>query len=364
MKIARLVALSIIAMLLVFVAIWWQRSPSHARSEPSRSNEVSKATPIEQKRSGSLSPNVLKRVQNGNLTGYAQASAEQERRLAEIGITPGMTREQMQEHVALLDRTQREAFAENWRKPIEFYGKVINQSNQPIADVHVHFVRTDASASGTSESDTLTDGQGQFALQNAKGRMLQVWLNKNGYYVPKNNPNNFDFASGFIADPSNPVLFHLVKKGEGANLVTSHHGVSSTLDFSVSTHDGSPIRVDFFNQKVGRDGQMEISQSKPAYGTWQTATSWSYRLVIPDGGFAETCEEFPFEAPASGYQPVVEFNFQKANTNWTERIDKTFYIAFGIPRKYGRIHIETTMTTGTILDYAINPDGSRNLEPK
>jgi hypothetical protein len=61
---------------------------------------------------------------------------------------------------------------------------------------------------------------------------------------------------------------------------------------------------------------------------------------------------------------VVEFKFQKGDANWTERLDKTFYIAFGNPRKYGRIHVETTMTTGTILEYAVNPDGSRNLESK
>ena len=128
---------------------------------------------------------------------------------------------------------------------------------------------------------------------------------------------------------------------------------------SVSTADGSPVRVDFFNQKVGRDGQMEISENINKYGN-----GWSYRLAIPDGGLIETTDEFPFEAPESGYQPVVELKFQKGDPNWTERLDKTFYIAFGSPRKYGRIHIETTMTTGTILEYAINPNGSQNLEPK
>jgi hypothetical protein len=60
----------------------------------------------------------------------------------------------------------------------------------------------------------------------------------------------------------------------------------------------------------------------------------------------------------------MEFKFRKGETNWTDRIDKVFYIAFGNPRRYGRVRVETTMTTGTILEYAINPDGSRYLEPK
>jgi hypothetical protein len=94
------------------------------------------------------------------------------------------------------------------------------------------------------------------------------------------------------------------------------------------------------------------------------AAEWSYRLAIADGGFIETSEEFPFQAPESGYQPVVEFNFHKDKPSWTEHLDKTFYVAFGNPRRYGRIHVVTSMTNGTILDYAISPDGTRNLEPK
>lgn len=266
-------------------------------------------------------------------------------------------------HMFIAPQLARTAKPTTQSKPIEFYGQIVNQNSQPVAGVQVHLRWTDTSANGSSEVNQSSDAQGRFSLTGTTGRMLQVWLAKDGYYVPKTNQNNFDYATGYMADPNNPVIFTLVKKGEGADLITSQRGLSRTLDFSASTRDGSPVRVDFFNRKTGTEGQLEVSQVKPAYGAWQTATGWSYRLAIPDGGFVETRDEFAFEAPASGYQPVVEFKFQKNDPNWTERIDKTFYIAFGSPRKYGRIHIETTMTTGTILEYAINPTGSRNLEP-
>jgi hypothetical protein len=178
------------------------------------------------------------------------------------------------------------------------------------------------------------------------------------------NQSEFDYSEGFVGDITNPVFFYLRKRGNGTDLITSQYGVFRTLDFSASTRDGSPVRVDFFNRKVGPVGQMEVSQNKPTYEAWRTATNWSYKLAIPDGGFVETNDEFPFEAPPSGYQPVMEFKFRKGETNWTDRIDKVFYIAFGNPRRYGRVRVETTMTTGTILEYAINPDGSRYLEPK
>lgn len=363
MKNNRFIIVVVVAVLLVASMVWLRHSRPGVESETSGTNAVSEDVPTEEQKPESPSLNAT-HIESSNAPDFAKASAEQERKLAEMGITPGMTKEQMQERMAEWSRVHREMVAKNWRNPIEFYGKVVDQHEQPVAGVQVHFVWTDTSANGSSEADQLTDAKGQFALHNTTGRMLQVWLSKDGYYVPKSNPNNFDYATGYMADPNNPVVFRLWKKGAGADLITSQHGMSSTLEFSATTRDGSPVRVDFFNQKTSPDGQMEVSQKKPAYGAWQTATGWSYRLSIPDGGFVETTEEFPFEAPESGYQPVVEFKFQKGDANWTERLDKTFYIAFGIPRKYGRIHVETSMTTGTILEYAINPDGAQNLEPK
>lgn len=365
MKNLRLITLLALAVALIGAMIWWRTSHTPVTErENTETNTVAEMPAAEGERPTPSRRSSHPSVEGGNTSGFAQASAEQQRQLAQMGVTPGMTKEEMQQRLSDVTRAQREAVAENWRKPIEFYGKVIDQNDNPVATAQVHFVWTDTSASGSSEANQFTDSQGDFALNGKTGRLLQIWLSKDGYYVPKTNQNNFDYATGFMVSPNNPVIFRLVKKGEGADLITSQHGMSSTLDFSVSTSDGSPVRVDFFNQKVGRAGQLEISQNKPAYGQWQTATGWSYRLAIPDGGFVETTDEFPFEAPQSGYQPVVEFKFQKGEPGWTERINKTFYIVFGSPRKYGRIHVETTMTTGTILEYAINPTGSPNLEPK
>lgn len=79
----------------------------------------------------------------------------------------------------------------------------------------------------------------------------------------------------------------------------------------------------------------------------------------------ENADEFQFEAPESNYLPTVECSFTKGTTNWTMQASKQFYIAFGQPRKYGWLRIESNLAQETVfLTYAINPDGSRNLEPK
>ena len=79
----------------------------------------------------------------------------------------------------------------------------------------------------------------------------------------------------------------------------------------------------------------------------------------------EDGDEFPFEAPEEGYRPKVEFDFQQGQLDWTINLKKDYYIKFGNPPQYGRLHLETAIDTdGTRLTYAINPTGSRNLEPK
>src|SRR5690242_12095939 len=109
---------------------------------------------------------------------------------------------------------------------------------------------------------------------------------------------------------------------------------------------------------------MEISAIKPPHEDNREPKEWSFRISIPDGGFVQHNEEFPFEAPESGYQPTIEFRFKPGETNWTDRFTGQYYIAFGQPRKYGRIVIATQIYRGFSLSYAINPDGSRDLEPK
>ncbi len=128
--------------------------------------------------------------------------------------------------------------------------------------------------------------------------------------------------------------------------------------------DGTPVNIDLLTQNIGNTGQVKISELKPEYQSWKLATNWSFRMEIAEGGFLEQNDDFPFEAPTSGYQSVVNFQFQKDGTNWTEGINKKFYIKFGSPARYGRFQVQTTISNGgALITYAINPDGSRNLEP-
>ena len=246
------------------------------------------------------------------------------------------------------------------KKPIEFHGKVVDEETQAVAGASIHFIwLTDE---GTPETNSTSATDGSFSLAGVLGGSVSVSVWKTDYYEIRSlNQHDFD-NTGNGSSSDNPVLFHLRKKGAGADLITSKYGFAPNLGVSAPL-DGKPVWVDFFNRGVGSSGQLEISQVKPPYNGWKSATQWSYKLAIPDGGLIVENDEFPFEAPQEGYQPVVEFNFQQGQ-NWKTDLKEDYYIKFGNPSRYGRIHVETSIMSGTSLQYFINPDGSRYLEPK
>jgi hypothetical protein len=223
---------------------------------------------------------------------------------------------------------------------------------------------------GSFTSNTFSDLGGFFALGGVTGAGLSVYVGKPGYYTVKTQgKDSFEYSilpgsQPFHPDRSNPILFHLRKKGTGADLVTSQHGVFPELEIE-APRSGSPVYVDLMERKLNYEGQLIIRQTKPEYLEAKKATAWSFHMAIPTGGFVEENDEFPFEAPETGYQPVVEFQFNKGETNWMTSLKKNYYITFGQPQRYGWLTVETRMGWGGAhLTYAINPDGSRYLEPK
>jgi len=253
-----------------------------------------------------------------------------------------------------------------WKLPIDFFGKVVDDSNEPIASADIHFGWNTINENGIISDVTLdssSDKSGLFELRDKKGDPLSVSVSKQGYY-PRSGTFWYSPDRGpFRPDENDPYIFHLHKKGPGINLITSRYGMSPDFGVPIPRH-GPPIKVDLMQRKVGDTGQLILTQNKPEYKDWQQATQWSFNIEIPDGGFIGENDEYPYEAPTGGYQSAIEFDFQKDSSDWKTGITTNFYIEFGNPPLYGRLQIKTGIYTGgATLTYAINPSGSRNLEP-
>ena len=251
-----------------------------------------------------------------------------------------------------------------WRMPVNFYGRVVDENDRPIAGAKVDFSLTDLSAEGSSQSSTLTDSGGDFSLTGKTGRVLQVDVSKDGYYKPKSERlKSFDYA-GFWeanyhqADRAAPVLFHLRKKGQGESL-----SVGETRPMVPS--DGTPVRLDLFaGGRISNSGQVEVAAVTNTDKYPPRVFDWQASVAIQDGGLVEHNLEFPFEAPKEGYVPKAEFKISAIGPDWKRSIEKSYFIRIGMPPKYGRIRIRFSGASQKVsLQYAVNPTGSRNLEP-
>jgi hypothetical protein len=250
-----------------------------------------------------------------------------------------------------------------WKLPVNFYGRVVDEKEQPVAGAKVEFSWTTLNREGTAQETTVSDAQGAFQLLNKQGKSLVVRVSKDGYYTPKQQQMSFDYSAFWKADyyqpnPRNPVLFHLRKKGEGERL-------SSGEIRPVIPANGTPVRVDLLNGgRVLPEGQLEIAAVTNTEEYSPRLFDWRASIAVPGGGgLVEHNSEFPFEAPQYGYQPRVEFNMLASSPDWKRAIQKSYFIQFGSPPKYGRIQVEFVGTSQEVsISFAVNPSGSRTLE--
>lgn len=252
-----------------------------------------------------------------------------------------------------------------WRTPIEFYGLVVDQSNNPVADATITFDCNDLSEKGTSFYERKSDVNGMFSLTGIRGEGITVHVSRKGYYTSKNDRDNFEYGQGgryqFAPNLGNPVVFHLRKKGVGADLV------GMKQNYRVA-RDGTPLGIDLATGKAttGGSGDFVVQCWTDDQGkTSGQKYDWHCVVTVPGGGVVPTDEEFPFQAPENGYVPTNGIAMPADGTNWTSDVDLKFYYRLADGR-YGRMTF--SMIAGgqhfCMIDSVLNPSGSRNLEPQ
>ncbi len=260
----------------------------------------------------------------------------------------------------------REKGLNEWRTPIAFYGKVVDEHGNPVAGAEVHFVWTDLSPKGSSESETTSDSVGFFALRSVKGKVLTVEVSKQGYYAYRPFPVGYFYAGenqNFVPDQSNPVVFRLKKQGVGEPLVaTEFPGFAKIAQLR---RDGTPVEIDLMKGAIVPlgNGQLKLELWGDPIERSTKVFNWKSRLSVDGGGLAESADQFDFEAPKQGYRPSIEINMPSSSETWQGEIKRNYFIQ--LPgEKYCRIELYLLARNGvyTIKSF-VNPSGSRNLEP-
>lgn len=252
----------------------------------------------------------------------------------------------------------------SWQSPIEFYGRVVDESNNPVigASISFHWMET-PSNSGSRSLNIKSDANGLFSLRNAFGPTLTVSVSKEGYYTSRSIPDGYHFQGNEThhPDPFNPVVFHLQKKGVGEQLITMKRNYRIP-------RDGTPVSVDLTTGATATsEGGDFVVQCWTQDAGKRSGEKYDWRCVvsIPGGGAVTNNEEFAFEAPEEGYVPSLEIAMPADRPDWQDDVDMKFYYRLADGR-YGRMTF--SMIAGgqhfCMIDSILNPSGSRNLESK
>jgi hypothetical protein len=261
-------------------------------------------------------------------------------------------------------------------RPIRFYGKVIDQDNNPIPDVKVKLaIRTAKEPISGVVGDVFeypvvsTDSSGRFSITDAKGALLSVKsLEKEGYEASQKSLNRAHYwywrdpSEVFTPDPDAPEIFRMWRK-QGAEKLAVHDRMTRI------PYNGTPVVFDLLTGRQNVRGDLRVTLLRnPEQIQWgQRNYEWTLTVEAIDGGVIESNDEQMFLAPEEGYMPKVVFHMPANAPDWSDEKSLTLYVKSRGGKQYGRVELSVMVgsdkpTTGFSFRSAVNPSGSRNLE--
>lgn len=248
-----------------------------------------------------------------------------------------------------------------WRTPISFYGRIIDQHSLPVVGATVKVVW---SAIGkTPEQHLVTDAEGRFEISGVNGKGISVTVGAVGYTGGTTSNRSFEYSAFYephyhVPDKSKPVLFQLWKL-EGAEPMYFWNKLKKM------TVDGQKVWFDTQMGTFGASGDVAFSTKR---GTSYAPRQFDWSLVIeaaPGGGIALRNEELMFEAPEGGYQQSWTHDIAGKGESYTISKTVKFYLKTA-DGKYAAMQADighmTIPEAEVSLSAYFNPSGSRNLQ--
>lgn len=254
-----------------------------------------------------------------------------------------------------------------WRTPIKFYGKVVDERGAPVPNATVELSCNDLSFSGTSNYRRSSESNGLFSISNIRGKLLVVNVAKKGFYTSKADNDAFYYAGqnvNFTPNAAKPELFHLRRIGPTEPLIHIQSPLGGGRAYTIDPN-GLPLELSLTSGGAVAQGQGDLRVecwTKHSTGNWRF--DWRCRITLVRGGLQRYTEEFPFQAPLEGYAAFDEINMPLSlGEGWgsSAKISYFLHLANG---NYGRMNFEIIPSGDhfLLLDSYVNPSGSRNLE--
>lgn len=257
-----------------------------------------------------------------------------------------------------------------WRRPIDFWGVVLDQQGHPVSGARVDLSWTDRSPAGNSSETRTTDPSGRVHLNGKTGAVLTVRASSDGFHNTRDSHRILNYAEPWDPqfhrpDPDRPVVLRLRRKGHTEPLVHREN-----LRFPITSTAGE-VRLDLVGQRAvlsGGDLRISLQHGPEEFIEGRRRFDWEILIAAVDGGLASHSEEFPFRAPETGYLPVIRFSQSARDSVWQDGFEGRFFLRSRNGQVHARIQLRISPfpkgapPTVTVLDYHLNPAGSRNLE--
>jgi hypothetical protein len=143
--------------------------------------------------------------------------------------------------------------------PITFYGKVIDQTGDPVPDATVNYNALDKFNAPGSQYQGKSDADGNFSISGIVGAALSVGVRKEGYYMIDGKSAN-TFAYGVGPDSArrepptkdNPAIFVLQKMGVTEPLI-----YISSRTYQIP-RNGTPVEVNLTTGRMSGQGHLRV----------------------------------------------------------------------------------------------------------
>jgi hypothetical protein len=275
-------------------------------------------------------------------------------------------------------------------KPINFYGRIIDQHNQPVAGVVIKlsssYFPLVANASlypNTDVFERVSDADGRFSVLGRSGLSMSITLKaKQGYqFDPDNKPHRSQLAlnyttgrgpdtddkrAGLNSTADKPYVFRVYKtigaealfKDEFSAIINPN---GEPFNFSLITKYNLNHKL---KGKSGGDFAISVNRSERIAGSRDF--DWSVQITGVDTHLQETEDVFLNLAPESGYKSKWEFSCKPGGTGYKQVHSVRFYYKKINSPGFGCIYLTITPDyrpdAHLGVEYRFNPSGSRNLE--
>ncbi len=312
-------------------------------------------------------------------TSAAENSLRQSVAVKQTNSTANVTAEKESEQEPTVEEKNAEVrkMLEARNKPVELWGKVVDQDGVPLSDVTVeteinHFVwPPEQYPNGVSTNlEITTDADGQFHVSDNSATGIHVMLKKAGYEQEERNGYG---SNGQNGSQENPAILKMWSTNIHKQLITGNKSFKIVPDgrpYFINLTDGS------ISERGNGDLKVWIQYTNQVQGQ---LSDWSAGIEAVNGGLWEVPQgainsgflaEPPFamdSAPLDGYIPSFSLKSRIKGGQREEIGNRYFYLLLNDGKEYGRMSINlfapfNDETPGLIrLSYAINPSGSRIL---